>query len=68
MHHKWKEIIDIVCKKTSGKIIEDELLTKSPKHFKDYSLITSTSSTNVIIIETEKQKKKTSTHNQCIPK
>jgi hypothetical protein len=67
MHHKWKEIIDIVCQKTSGKI-EDELLTKSPKHLQDYSLITSTSSTNVIIIETEKQKKKTSTHNQCIPK
>ena len=39
MHHKWKEIIDIVCK-TTNKIIGEQLPTKSPIDLKGklYSL------------------------------
>ena len=35
MHHKWKEIIDIVCITTIGKFIGDLLLMKSPIELKD---------------------------------
>ena len=35
MHHRWKEIIDIVCITTFGKFIGDLLPMKSPMELKD---------------------------------
>jgi hypothetical protein len=34
MHHKWKELIDMLCKKPM-EIIGDELWTESPIELKD---------------------------------
>ena len=36
MHHKWKEIIDIVFKNNQWKIVGDQLPTKSPDNCKGY--------------------------------
>ena len=38
MHHKCREIIDIVCKTTNGNI-RDQLPTKSPIEFEDNSIV-----------------------------
>ena len=37
MHHKWKEILDFVCKNNQWKIIGDQLPMKSLIRLKDNS-------------------------------